>query len=174
MLCVHVAWTDRLNRLSDLMTIQLGFWLQEQKGVGAPVLSHGVLHEGCQGGTSGVDTVFPVLFPHKSTDWGFLFPKNIQTVKGTELPWYLLSLNCTLCKCVHLQLLLLILYSNTLQMFNFSHDINYRARIEKLFTLNFKNVILISFSHYRLLLWVTAHKVPVILLDQLQLIGNYS
>ncbi len=56
-----------LNQLSDLMTLQLGFWLQEQTRGGDSGVSHGDLVGGCQGGTSGVESVFPVLFPSKDS-----------------------------------------------------------------------------------------------------------
>lgn len=44
---VYLCDLDReLNQLSDLMTLQLDFWLQEH----SYVVSHGVLVDGCQGG----------------------------------------------------------------------------------------------------------------------------
>lgn len=44
-----------LNQLSDPLTLQLGFWLQDQRGAGGgdgAGVSHGLLVEGCRRGYS--------------------------------------------------------------------------------------------------------------------------
>lgn len=65
-----------LNQLSDLMILQLGFWLQQQRGGGGTGVSHGVLVMGVRG-TSGVESVFPVLFPKR-------FPTEFLLSRGEE------------------------------------------------------------------------------------------
>ena len=57
------------NQLSDLLTLQLGFWLQKHWGGGGCEVSHGVVVDGCRRGSTGVESVFPVLFPQKIPYW---------------------------------------------------------------------------------------------------------
>lgn len=66
-----------LNQLSDLMALQLGFWLQEQRGGGDSCISHGVLVYVVRGVHQGLS-----LFSH------FCFPKTFPA-EDTELLWQL-------------------------------------------------------------------------------------
>lgn len=80
------------NQLSDLLTLQLGFWLQEHWGGGGCEVSHGVVVDGCrEGGVhQGLNLFSQFCFPKR---FPTEFPvEKIQTVKATELLWQMCQL----------------------------------------------------------------------------------